>query len=59
MLNDKQACEAEAQIHMIIWKGFKKGQSMWNKPNKQHKEFGLGFLDNCLRTQLEACVLNI
>ena len=24
---------------------------MWNKPNKQLKEFRLGFLDKCLHTQ--------
>ena len=50
MLKDKQACEVEAQICMIIWKSFKKGQSMWNKQNKQHKEPGLGFLNKFLRT---------
>ena len=38
MLKDKQACEIETQIHMIKWKGLKKRESMWNKPNKQHKE---------------------
>ena len=49
MLKNKQAYETKAQIYINIWKGFKKGQSMWNNPNKQQEESRLGFLGKCMR----------
>ena len=48
--DSKQACEVEVPAHISMWTDFKKEQNMWNKLNKQHKEFGLGFLGKLLHT---------